>query len=116
MDPLLTLFVREGCDFCREAEELLSAAGIPYVRRRITRLHAGVILIWDDKGNVLERVNEGQIPGTPALLIRDRTPPMMFVTYEQIVAYVVGRTWRGPATRHVATTLDGDFQRDDVRA
>lgn len=92
-DPKLTLYVRDGCPACRDAEMVLDGVGISYIRLRVSRLCPGTILIWNDAGEMIAKDDEAKIPATPALCVRDRDPALIFCSLEQVIAFCAGRTF-----------------------
>lgn len=88
--PNLTLYVRRGCDFCKDAEEILREAGLSYTRLWVARLCPGTITIWTDDHEHIATEPESMIPAMPALCARDRQPSPIFVGPEQIVLFAAG--------------------------
>ena len=104
LDPLLTLYVRRGCDLCKDAQQVLDGTGIAYKRLWVSRLCPGTILIWTDAGELVAKEKEEMIPGVPALCVRDRHPALIFTSLEQIVAFAAGRTFFGGGPQQRAET------------
>lgn len=88
--PLLTLYASRGCEFCKEAEEILREAGLPYTRLWVTRLRPGTIMIWTDDNEHIATEPESMVPSMPALCVRDRVPSPIFIGPEQVTLFAAG--------------------------
>lgn len=106
MDPKLTLYVRRGCEFCKDAEDVLREAGLSYVRLWVARLCPGTITIWSDEGEHVATEPESMIPAMPALCARDRQPSPIFVGPEQVVLFVTGECMRRGDTNRAIDFLE----------
>lgn len=100
--PKLTLYASRGCDFCKDAEEVLREAGLSYVRLWVARLCPGTITIWSDDNEHVATEPESMIPAMPALCARDRQPAPIFVGPEQVVLFAAGECMkRGDVERAI---------------
>lgn len=88
--PLLTLYASRGCQFCKDAEDVLREAGLSYVRLWVARLCPGTITIWTDDNEHIATEPESMIPAMPALCVRDRQPSPIFIGPEQVVLFAAG--------------------------
>lgn len=92
--PNLTFYASRGCQFCKDAEEVLREAGLSYIRLWVARLCPGTITIWTDDNEHIATEPESMVPAMPALCARDRQPSPIFVGPEQIVLFAAGECMR----------------------
>lgn len=103
---MLTLYASRGCQFCKDAEEVLRESGLSYVRLWVARLCPGTITIWTDDGEHIATEPESMIPAMPALCARDRQPSPIFVGPEQIVLFAAGECMQRGDIEHAVELLE----------
>lgn len=109
MDPKLTLYASRGCDFCKDAEDVLREAGLSYVRLWVARLCPGTITIWSDDNEHIATEPESTIPGLPALCVRESTPAPIFIGPEQVVLFAAGELVRRGESERASELLSERF-------